>query len=125
MKVLHTLGDDIASPYAPDASDIDFQERLDAISHKLQQMMESDLMSMNDMTNPAHLRLMHFYNQAAVISYFVQPKMVKRITCRLVEVTLEHGVSKYTALSLVRYATTLPPKEAYRIGKMGFVIDSI
>ena len=45
--------------------------------------------------------------------------MIKRITCRLVELTLEHGLSKYTTLSMVRYAMTLPTVEGYRVGKMG------
>ena len=124
LGVLRKLGDDAASPFVHDANDIDFQRRLDQISGQLKQVAETDLMSMNDMTNPAHLRLIHFYNQAAVISYFVQPKMIKRITCRLVELTLEHGVSKYTALSLVRYAMTLPSKEAYRIGKMAISLGN-
>lgn len=81
-------------------------------------MAEADLMTMREMTNPAHLCLMHFYNQVAVVSYFVKPLMIKRITCRLVELTLEHGVSKYTALSLLRFAMTMPPMKGNRIGKM-------
>eukprot|EP00985_Skeletonema_marinoi_P014091 scaffold7076_cov153-Skeletonema_marinoi.AAC.4 len=124
LGVLRKLGDDAASPFLHDANDADFQRRLEQVSGQLKEVTETDLMAMNDMTNPAHLRLIHFYNQAAVISYFVQPKIIKRITCRLIELTLEHGVSKYTAISLVRYAMTLPSKEAYRIGKMAISLGN-
>lgn len=65
---------------------------------------------------------MHFYNRIVFISYFVKPKMftalAKGFTCRMLDLTLEHGVSKYSATCLVCYAMTRSTKEGYRIGKM-------
>ena len=112
------LGENIPIDGTFDPSDCSFQHRLNEARRKLLEMSENDLVTLNEMTNPNHLQLMRFYHQLAFISYFVRQDMIKWFTGRLVELTLEHGVCKYSAAALVRFAMTLDTKEGYRIGKI-------
>lgn len=115
------LGEDLPADGTFDPSDprFQFQDRLSEVRRHLGEMTENDLMAMDELTSPTHLQLMRFYNHLAFISYFVRPDMIKWFTARLVELSLEHGVSKYSAAALVRFAMTLDTNEGYRIGKMG------
>lgn len=119
LEVLRKLGEEISTTSASDAHVMELQKRLRQITDKYGEITESDLLKMKEMTSPNHLRLMHFYNHLVFISYFLKNmKIVKECSCRLLELTLEHGVSKHSTTSLARYAMTLPTKEGYRIGKM-------
>ena len=99
------------------------------IQAKLSKMTEEDLMSMKKMESELHYSLMRFLNYICFIAYFVKPQMLKWFACRTVELTLEHGICKYSALGLMRYALVLGGKlihetdESYRVGKMALKLN--
>ena len=94
------------------------------IQDRFAEMNDDDLTAMKPMESQFHNSLMQFYNQACFLSYFVNPPMLKWFACKLVDLTFEHGVCKYSALGIMRFSMVLSGKlihdvdGAYRVGKM-------
>ena len=101
-----------------------FIESVEKIQAQFDGMTDTELLNMKKMNSPFHNSLMQFYNQVCFISYFVNPQMLKWFACRIVELSLQHGVSKYSALGMMRYSMVLGGKllnnvaGAHRLGKM-------
>ncbi|KAL7537493.1 hypothetical protein ACHAXR_007855 [Thalassiosira sp. AJA248-18] len=105
LEVLEQLGEVIPTTVDPAKS----VKKVEKTQEKLRDLTENDLMSMKVMDSPCHLSLMKFYNQV--------------YACRLVELSLEHGVCKYSAIGIMRYAMVLGKviqdlQEGYRVGKL-------
>ena len=120
LEVLEQLGERIPKSVDPES----FKTTVGKIQSKLGSLMENDLLNMKLMKDPFNYSLMQFYNQVCFISYFVDPPMLKWYAAKLVELTLKHGVCKYSALGIMRYSMILGGKliqdveGGYRLGKI-------
>ena len=120
LEVLKQLGEKIPKSVDPES----FKTTVANIQSKLGKMDGSNLMNMKLMKDPILYSLMQFYNQVCHISYFVNPPMLKWYAAKLLELTLEHGVCKYSALGIMRYSMILGGKliqdveGGYRLGKV-------
>jgi len=120
IEVLRKLGETIPASVKPEI----VVQMVENIQPKLNEMTDSDFMAMKTMDSPFHNSLMHFYSQVCFISYFINTPMMKFFACRLVEISLEHGFCKYSALGIMQYSMVLVGKlihdvqGGYRVGKM-------
>ena len=120
LVVLKQLGEKIPKSVDPES----FKTTLAKIQSKLGKMDESDWVNMKPMVDPYIYSLMQFYNQVCLISYFVNPPMLHWYTAKQVELTLEHGVCKYSVLGIMNYSLILGGKliqdvqGGYRLGKV-------
>jgi len=51
--------------------------------------------------------IMKFYSFMTIVAYFVKPEVVLPICCRMVELTLAHGVTKHSVMGLLQYSAAL------------------
>ena len=51
--------------------------------------------------------IMKFYSFIAIVAYFAKPEVVLSICCRMVELTLAHGVTKHSVIGLLQYSAAL------------------
>ena len=120
IEVLQQLGEEIPTSFDPKS----FVDKVDEIQSKLSSMTEDDIMSMKRIESPSHYSLMKFHNQASFIAVFANPPMLTWFITRLVELALEHGLCKYSALGIVSYSVVLGGKlikdleGGYRLGKI-------
>ena len=94
LEILSMLGEDVPSSIDPR----EILSMVGAVQSKMMYMNEiSDFSEMKEASSE-QFTLMRFYCQSAFLASLVQnPPMVALLTCRLVEISLEHGVCKYTA----------------------------
>ncbi len=120
VEVLTQLGETI--PEAVDAED--FESRAKNVQIQLSALSEQDLMNMKEVDNKTHYQKMKFCEHIQFFAFNTKPSMFKWYACRLVELSLEHGRCKYSAMGMMRFAMLLTGKifynvdEAYRVGKM-------
>ncbi|KAL7552242.1 hypothetical protein ACHAWF_015466 [Thalassiosira exigua] len=123
-EVLKALGETFPATLSP--NDESILSRIKAIRTTLSAMNDTALMDMDTMKNPHHVSLMRFYSQMTILAYFSNPPMFKQFALRLLELTFDHGVSKYSIMGLVQFATVLNGKlvgdigESYKVGKMAW-----
>jgi len=117
VEVLIQLGETIPATVDREV----FVKRAENVLAKLNVMTEND---MKTMKSPFHVSLLRFYDRACFTSYFVQLPMMKWLACRMVEISLEHGFSKYSALGLMWFTMILAGDliydvhAGYRVGKI-------
>jgi len=120
LEVIKQLGETVPTILDPKS----FVKKVETIQAKLCGMTEKDLMDMKTLDSPFYYSLMQFYNQMCFVSYFVNPPMLKWFTVRLMEITLEHGICRYSALGILRFTMILGGKlihdieGGYRSSKM-------
>jgi len=79
---------------------------IDLTSKLVKGLSETDLMEMKEMDKKRSISL-KFYSLLARISYISKPKMFGFLVCRMVQLTIEHGVCKYSILGFVQFAVML------------------
>ena len=120
VDVLKQLGETIPALARADI----VVEKVKDIQSRLDEMTEKDFMDMKTVDSPFHYSLMQFYDKIGYISYFANPPMLKWFACRLVELSFEHGFSKFAPVGMTRYSMILGGKlihnveEGYRVGKI-------
>ena len=120
LEVLEQLGEKIPKSVDPDS----FKTTVAKIQSKLGKIDESDLINMKLMEDPIISSLMQFYNHVCHMSFFLNPPMMKWYAAKQMELTLEHGVCKYSALGIMMYSMILGGKliqdveGGYRLGKI-------
>jgi len=69
--------------------------------------------------------ILEFYGLMATVAFFANPDMFAFLTCRIVQLTLKHGICKHSIVGFVQYAallcgnkTTKDIEDASRIGKL-------
>ena len=120
LDILSKLGEDIRSVDSVDISGmiVQIQLRMKDVDE------DSDFSKVNEVDNE-HFTLMQFYCQAAFLAWFGQnPSIFSWLTCRLVEISIEHGLCKYAAAGFAYLACILcskseSMKDGYRFGKIG------
>ena len=99
-------------------------EMAESTSIMLKSISDSDLLEMKEMDKSLSVT-MNFYNIIAQVAYFRKPEMLPFIACRMVQLTMEKGLCKYSIFGFVQYAIGLCTgkiaktdiKDASRIGK--------
>jgi hypothetical protein len=94
-----------------------------ATSNTVQKVSEINLLEMKEMNATLSISL-KFYSLMAVIAFIARPHMFSFLACRIVTLTMQHGVCKYSIMGLCQYAavkgsstTAKDIEEASRIGK--------
>jgi len=120
VEVLRQLGETIPVTVNPES----IANTVKTMQAKLDGMSERDWMGFKNIESSFNHSLMQFYNQVENSSYFVNFPMFKWFSCRIVQLSLEHGFCKYSAVGMIQYATILAGQlindvqGAYKIGKM-------
>lgn len=60
-------------------------------------LTDSDIQGMREMEDQKQLVLMKFYNRISTASYYGRPDMFPYFACKIVELSLRHGVCKFSA----------------------------
>ena len=120
VEVLGLLGESVPAD-APQ----NFVETTAIVQAKLSKMTVEEWMGVKEMSTPRGYSLMKFYDIACFLSFFVNEGVLKWHARRQIELTLEHGVCKYSAKAIANIAMVLGGKlfgrqdeEAYRLGKI-------
>mmetsp|Transcript_14825 Transcript_14825/g.35681 ORF Transcript_14825/g.35681 Transcript_14825/m.35681 type:complete len:1443 (+) Transcript_14825:88-4416(+) len=122
LDVLSQLGEEIpASVYLEESI-----SRVCNIQTALANKSNDYLLNMKVMESKTKLSLMQFYSQIHFISYFLKPDsgMMHFYACRLIELCLEYGISKYSARAFNHFAmilggnTVKDTDGSYRMGKL-------
>lgn len=107
LSVLKELGEKIPTKIDP----VQINERVQEYSKILMEMVDTDVAELKTSSGQNQIQMMKkFYDQLCFLSYFVGGP-VKWYCCRLIELTLEHGFCKYSAIGLMRYAIVLAGKQ--------------
>mmetsp|Transcript_7945 Transcript_7945/g.17919 ORF Transcript_7945/g.17919 Transcript_7945/m.17919 type:complete len:1329 (+) Transcript_7945:91-4077(+) len=98
-EVLSQLGEEIPQSLDPKET----TKMMEATSKMVECITDTDLLEMKEMDEKLSISL-KFYNLMATVAYFAKPKMFNFIVCRMVQLTIKHGVCKYSIMGLVQYA---------------------
>ncbi|KAL3780003.1 hypothetical protein ACHAW5_008324 [Stephanodiscus triporus] len=99
-------------------------EMAESTSIMLKSISDSVLLEMKEM-DKRHSVTMNFYSIIAQVAYFLKPAMIPFFACRMVQLTMEKGLCKYSIMAFVNYASALcldkikkkDIEDASRIGK--------
>lgn len=116
IEVLQQLGETIPTAVGSES----FLETINKTKAKLSGTLLNNLMDMKkiESRSRSHYSLMKFYSQVCFISFFANPPMLKWYASRLVELTLAHGICKYSALGLMQFAIIIDVDRGYMLGKI-------
>ena len=82
----------------PRSGSVDHQDMIATFNRIEEKMNNNDtLVSMNEVNDQHYYRLQQFLSQAAFLAYYRRDSLLPYLIARLVEVSLDHGVSKYSA----------------------------
>jgi hypothetical protein len=81
-------------------------EMAESTSIMLKSISDSVLLEMKEM-DKRHSVTMNFYNIISQVAYFRKPEMLPFIACRMVQLTMEKGLCKYSIMGFVNYASAL------------------
>jgi len=95
-------------------------------SNALRKMSDKDLLQMKEMTGPL-LFTLKFYSLVMCIAFWKQPHIMAFLGCRMISISLEHGVCEDTVYGMVLYSAVLCQqcklvsdiREACRVGNIG------
>lgn len=122
LSILTLLGEKI-----PASVDLDhIFTRVYKVQNDLAHKSDGDLLNMKVMTDKTNLAIMQFYCQIHYESYFlkIDSGTMHFFACRLIELCLEHGVSKYSARAFAQFGmmvggnTVKDTESSYRMGKI-------
>jgi hypothetical protein len=119
-EVLSQLGEEIPNSLQSNH----MSEIAQATSNMLKSVSDSDLLEMKEMDERLSIS-MNFYNIISNATYFAKPEMIPFIGCKMVQLTMEKGLCKYSIMGFVQYAIGLcfgkiakkDIEDASRIGK--------
>jgi hypothetical protein len=119
-EVLSQLGEEIPESL----QNYHMSEMAKSTSIMLKSISDSDLLEMKEM-DKRHSVTMNFYNIISQIAYFRKPEMLTFFACRMVQLTMEKGLCKYSITGFVDYSWALcmgkiekkDIEDASRIGK--------
>jgi len=80
-------------------------------SKLIQNTTDTDLLEMKEMDENLSIYL-KFYSVMATVAFFAKPKMFPFLVCRMVELTMKHGICKYSVMGFVMYAAVLCGKSS-------------
>ena len=118
--VLSQLGEEIPES----AQNNQIFKIVEATTNIMKNISDSNLLEMKEM-DERHCISMAFYNIIAQAAYFVKPEMIPFLACKMVQLTMNNGICKYSILGFVKYAGMLCTgkivikdiEDASRIGK--------
>ncbi len=100
-EVLAQLGEDVPETFQPHKVNA-----MVKITSSMAKTRESDLLEMNEMDERTCYSI-RFYNIMAIIAFTAKPKMYPFIACRMVQITMQNGLCRYSLICLSIYAMVL------------------
>jgi hypothetical protein len=102
--VLSQLGEEI-----PNAQEMDpnrMKKMVEVTLKLVGTISDRNLLNMKDMDERLSIT-MHFYNIMGTVAYFGKHEMIHFIACRMVGLTMKHGLCKHSILGLLQFASVL------------------
>ncbi|KAL7543351.1 hypothetical protein ACHAXR_012671 [Thalassiosira sp. AJA248-18] len=100
QEVLSQLGEEI--PESLDTKQA--TKMIEETSKMVQCISETDLLEMKEMDEKLSITL-KFYSLMATVSFFAKADMFGFLACRCVQLTMKHGICKYSIMGFVQYST--------------------
>jgi hypothetical protein len=101
-EVLSQFGEDIPESMQSDQ----ISEMIKATSKIVERISDKDLLEMKEMDERLSISI-HFYCIMGSASFFGKPEMLPFIACRIVQLTMKNGLSRYSIIGFAQYATVL------------------
>ncbi|KAL7546858.1 hypothetical protein ACHAWF_010187 [Thalassiosira exigua] len=101
-EVLTQLGEAIPQSISTKES----TKLLDETAKVAKSITASSLLEMKPMDDELSAPL-KFYSLMGTVAFFARPEMLPFVACRVVQLTMEHGISQYSIMGLVQYAAVL------------------
>ncbi|KAL7526795.1 LOW QUALITY PROTEIN: hypothetical protein ACHAXR_005057, partial [Thalassiosira sp. AJA248-18] len=120
LEVLSQLNETIPDSIATKTAGI--AEQTDNL---LMSLSDDDWLAMKDMDNSLPQHILKFYSLMTIICFYYKPELLQYISCRMIRISFEHGICRYSILGFIQYAAILCHKSsiyiksACRIGKLG------
>jgi len=117
-EVLSQLGETIPQSLEPKQT----TKMIEATSKTIQSITDTELLEMKEMDETLSISL-KFYSLMATVAFFTKPQIFAFLACRMVQLTMKHGVCKHSIMGFVQYAAmlcvnnTADIQAASRIGK--------
>ena len=118
-EVLTQLGETIPQPLDSEHA----AEMVKVATKAARHVSEFGLLEMNKI-DPKHCISLRFYSLMAMVAFFTKPNIFMFLSCRIVALTMRHGMCKYSIIGLCQYAAVKGSsmsvkdiKEASRVGK--------
>eukprot|EP00584_Thalassiosira_punctigera_P010333 CAMPEP_0172526094 /NCGR_PEP_ID=MMETSP1067-20121228/1094_1 /TAXON_ID=265564 ORGANISM="Thalassiosira punctigera, Strain Tpunct2005C2" /NCGR_SAMPLE_ID=MMETSP1067 /ASSEMBLY_ACC=CAM_ASM_000444 /LENGTH=1314 /DNA_ID=CAMNT_0013309531 /DNA_START=85 /DNA_END=4029 /DNA_ORIENTATION=- len=118
--VLTQLGETIPNVFSLQETKV----MTETTSKMLSSISEESLLGMEEMEGKSQF-LLKFYSSISVVALVYKPDMVPYFSCRMVQLTMQHGKCKHSLLGFVQYAavgcghnTVTVIQEFCRIGKL-------
>jgi len=106
LEVLTELGEN-----APEYCDgKDNAEMMEQTTKSLESKTLEDMMAITGDGGESAARsesIMKFYSFMSIVAFFVKPDVVLPICCRMVELSLTHGVTKFSAMGVIHYVSNI------------------
>ena len=101
-EVLSQLGETI--PQSLDAPKK--KKMIEATSKMTRSISDTDLLEMKEMDERLSISL-KFYSFMTTLAFFAKPEIFAFLSCRMVQLTMQNGICKYSIMGFVQYAMML------------------
>jgi len=115
-EVLSQLGEELPDSLEPPEIAIMVETTLKLV----EKMSSEDLLNMKEMDERLSM-ILHFYDILGTSAYMGINEMLQFVVCRMIQLTMKNGLSKYSILALIQFAALLCSR---KVAKNGFAIAS-